>query len=346
MKDRMRGSSPALIAIPLVLVAACGQTADVGQSPVTPNAPEVSAGGEAYDLHEWGLVSTGPMGFELAAGPGREAIALTIDKPVLYVHAEQEMALGVTVTAGAGMSFAEHYPLTAGEPLSWQVDVAPSACAAPRQYPSTCETPDGYCETAELPLYETADAACLTAGDESLPLLFYRMRAETPPSMPLAVRRDGLDVVVRNESWQGGIGQVWRVTWDGQSGVTHAARVTVPDVGEEVRIPMPTSGGVADARAAMRADLATHGLTAPETEAFMRAWDAALFGASGSVDEDMTTVDELSADGIPAIQGGPRIADTILYWLPQDAIDALAHIEATPAPRHLRRAILVRADAR
>jgi len=349
--------------LPVMLLVGCGGNAEPTIAPaVVPSEPAATSGGDAYDLHEWGLVSTGPNGFELAAGPGRQVLEMTVDKPVLYVHADSEMEISVTVRPGEGMSVAEHWPPMLSEVLSWRVDVAPGACASARAYPTTCRSADGYCETAELALYETADAACLTHGDHQLPLLFYRMRADAPPPMPLEVRRAGADVVVTNLSSEGAVGGVWRVRWDAQTGVTNAVRVDVPAIGERVTIEMPTTGGVSAARAAMRADLASHGLTVPEGEAFMRAWDAALFGASGSVDEDdgdagdepvdpgaddrTRAIDELTVDGIPAIVGGPRIADTIIYWLPRDAIEALAAIEATPAPTHLRRAILVRADAR
>ena len=181
----------------------------------------------------------------------------------------------------------------------------------------------------------------------------------------VTIQKEGDEVVVANRSWEGGIGSVWRVSWDGNTGTTHAVRTTIPARGGRVSLARPTSGGVTEARAAIRTDLGSHGLTAPETEAFMRAWDEALFGTAGATDRrtpvdedgddgvradepvlvDETDVDRLS-DNIPAIQGGPRIADVVLYWLPRSNIDALAEVVAQPAPRNLRRAILVRADAR
>ncbi|MBW2462931.1 MAG: hypothetical protein JRH11_14860 [Deltaproteobacteria bacterium] len=356
----------------VIFAVGCPRSAEPATATTTaPPSPEATPTAPVYDLHEWGLVSTGPNGFELAAGPGHQAVELVVDKPVLYVHAAEAMELRVTVTPGPGMSIAEHWPPMIADPLSWLVQVTPGPCTEPRQYPSNCRSADGYCETAELALYETSDAACLTHGDHRLPLLFYRMRADVAPPMPLEVRRSGDDVVVRNRSWSAGVGGVWRVRWNSQTGATNATRVDVPDVGGEATIPMPNSNGVAAARSAMRTDLTAHGLTNPEAGAFMRAWDGALFGAAGSVDQvdgddgvagaavdspvmptdrrgidDETSVDELTVDGIPNIFGGPRVADAILYWLPQDAIEGLAELEATPAPRHLRRAILVRADAR
>jgi hypothetical protein len=281
---------------------------------------------------------------------------MDVDKPVLYVHANAAMPVTIGVIPGPGLRIAEHFPLTRLDPISWRLDVAPGACTTPRAYPTTCDAPDGYCETAELALYETSDASCLTHEGVSLPLLFYRMRADTPPVMPLDAHREGDEVVVHNKLGHDGIGAVWRVRWDGASGVTHATRVPVPPRGATLRIPLPTSSGVEGARAALRADLAAHGLSAPESDAFTRAWDTALFGRASSVDGDRTdrpvrpndiiATDELSADDIPAMAGGPRIADAILYWLPADAIEGLARLEASPAPEHLRRAILVRADVR
>ncbi|MFK7998609.1 MAG: hypothetical protein AB8H86_03390, partial [Polyangiales bacterium] len=69
-------------------------------------------------VHEWGLVSVRSGSFELAAGPGQRApsqnMELTIDKPVLYVHAGAPTSLHVEVVPGEGMSVAEHYPPVEG----------------------------------------------------------------------------------------------------------------------------------------------------------------------------------------------------------------------------------------
>ena len=358
--------------MPLILVAlfalasSCGS--DSSQRSSAPRPGNEMESTPNYDLHEWGLITTSPRGFELGAGPGQRVtpdMMLVVDKPILYVHADTAFELSIQVTPRAGLIFAERWPPMTDD--AWAVSVSPDACRAQHTYPSTCSAPDGYCEVAELALYETDDAACLRAGEHLLPLLFYRMRHDGPgPALPLAFEKSGDAIVVHNRSWSGGIGALWRVSWDGQTGATHAARADVPARGASTSIARPTTGGVQAARAALRADLGEHGLTAHETDAFMRAWDEALFGESATSDrrtpqdredgDDGTpvdgpvqvndeTVDSLTNE-IPTIEGGPRIADVLLYWLPRADIDALAAIDAQPAPRALRRAILVRADVR
>lgn len=354
---------PIVLVLALALASSCGSDSSQ-RSPRPATEMDVSP---TYDLHEWGLITTSARGFELGAGPGQRVMPeemLTVDKPILYVHADSAFDLSVEVTPRSGLTFAEIWPPM--NESTWQVSVSPEPCRGGHTYPTSCSAPDGYCEVAELALYETDDAACLSAGENTLPLLFYRMRhADEGPTLPLEIKKDGDEVVAENRGWDDGVGALWRVTWDGNAGVAHAARAAVPARGERVSLARPTSGGVADARAAIRADLGTHGLTAPEAEAFMRAWDEALFGSASdgtrdrrgtdgddglAADEpvqvsDETDIDSLTND-IPAIQGGPRIADVLLYWLPRSNIDAMAELDAQPAPRNLRRAILVRVDLR
>ncbi len=342
------------VLVALILVSSCGS--DTAQRE-TSREMEASP---SYDLHEWGLVTSSPRGFEVGTGPGQRVTPdemLVVDKPVLYVHATSEFDLRVAVTPRPGLQFAERWPVMTNN--QWDVHVTPGTCRG--TYPESCTAPDGYCEVAELSLYETSDAACLRSGEQQLPLLFYRLRQDgNGPELPVRVDTSSDEVIVRNESINDGVGALWRVTWTGGSG-THATRVAIPATGQSVSVPRPTSGGVDAARTAVRADLGTHGLSPDETEAFMRAWDEALFGAASVSDrrevadeeaaddevaDSPVAVDEVDrlSDGLPAMSGGPRIADVLLYWLPMRDINALAGIDAAPAPRTLRRALLVRID--
>lgn len=361
-----------------VFIIACGGSQGCGSrsaSAPTPEEPAATTATAVVDspvqaVHEWGLVSVRPGGVELAAGPGQQQLSrlemLTIDKPVLYVHASTPTSLHVEVAPGEGMSVAEHYP-PAQAPLTWDVAVASGECTTPRDYTGACNSTDGYCETHELALYETNDASCLTQGELSLPLLFYRLRADTPPALPLIVERSvDNGAVLRNAGLEAGA-SVWRVSWDGES--THATRMTVPAAGEEFTILRAVEGGVADVRAAMRADLALLGLTRQEGEAFMRAWDSALFGPPGSVDEDGAVDGPRPVDGIPAdippadgpvdidslttdetvlddrvSNNAPRVTDALLYWLPASNIESMAALTFRPVPQKISRAILVRVD--
>lgn len=351
----------------------CGSRTDTAPSQEPEPAQQATPQSEAaatpvQAVHEWGLVSVRASGVELAAGPGQQPppqnMELTIDKPVLYVHADEATSLHVEVVPGEGMSVAEHYPPVQG-PLTWDVEVTPGECTTPRIYSGPCNSSDGYCETHELGLYETHDAACLTHGELSLPLLFYRLRADTPPALPLTVERtDPRGVVLRNVGLQPGA-SVWRVSWDG--GATHATRMTVPAAGEEFTLARVAEGGVGEARAATRQELFRLGLTQDEADAFMRAWDTALFGAAPSgdnadgdgrvdgipadlppatdrpVDVDSLTADE-SVIGDPRSRNAPRVRDALLYWLPESNIESMAGLTFRPEPQKISRAILVRVD--
>lgn len=219
----------ALLVALLLVTSSCGS--DSNQRATRP-ANEMEAS-PAYDLHEWGLVTTSSRGFELAAGPGQRVTPdemLVVDKPILYVHTDESFDLSVEVTPHSGLVFAERWP--AMNENTWQVSVSPESCRGQTSYPQSCNAPDGYCEVAELALYETEDAACLRSGDKALPLLFYRMRhAEGGPTMPLSFTKNGDDVVVQNVRWADGIGRVWRVSWDGNTGVTHPVTRRSPRAG-------------------------------------------------------------------------------------------------------------------
>ena len=71
------------------------------------------------------------------------------------------------------------------------------------------------------------------------------------------------------------------------------------------------------------------GLTSTEIDAFMRAWDATLFGASGAVDG--RSVDGDDGDAAPT--------ETVLYFLPPTSLDGIATLTFDPAPRAVRRAL-------
>ena len=337
--------SPLLL---LALMTACGGNSTDQPSPAPTVTPSATAA--SYDLHEWGLVSAGPSAFEVAAGPGQRPVAIAVDKPVLYVHPQEEAPfdLSIRVSLGAGLEVAEHFPPTTTSPLEWRVRVG-GRCRG--TYPTVDDSrcPDGYCETRELPLYETDDAACLDLDGVRVPLLFYRLRAAgAAPSLPLSVAGSGPDIIVTNDSLARPVGSVWRVTWIGNS--TRASRVDLPGVGEHGRLPAAT-GSVDQARSALRSSLSERGLSDAEAAVFTRAWDRALFGGlPQAVDEDVlradepvdpTSIDELT-DDLPIAEGAPRVRDALLYWLPDSAIEALARVEATPAPRGFARAFLVR----
>jgi hypothetical protein len=346
----------------VVLAAACGcqppAAGPAAESPTSPAPP--SAASPVYDLHEWGVVAVRAGTFEVAAGPGLRAaeLPMAVDKPVLYVHPEGSAPfdLDVRVALGTGLAVAEYFPPTTAEPLAWHARVEGSCRGA---YPTDVDARciGGYCEIGDLATYETDDAACLAVGETRAPLLFYRLwaadAAEAPP-LPIRVTPRGAEVVVTNTGIATPVGGLWRVTR--VDGNVRAARIDVPAMNREATMPMPT-GDAAAGHADMLRMLEAQGLTREEARAFDRGWGSALFGlaAASSSDEDVgdippaddQPVDRLSADetiraaDMPAAPE-PRDEDVLLYWLPATNIDAIARIEATPAPRALRRAFLVR----
>lgn len=356
----MRAIAPSILAS-AVLLGACGGQAAPREAEPSPASRPTEATAPLYDLHEWGVIAVREGSFEVAAGAGQRApqMNLTVDKPVLYVHPLGAAAfdLEVDIRLPATLRVAEHFPpgrLSPPGTLSWTAHVE-GQCRG--SYPSNVDArcPGGYCEIGELGTYEAEDAACLDVGGVRAPLLFYRLWAPgTPPELPLQVEVQGDTWVVENRAIDAPVGQLWRVRVDG--GRTRASAVAMPARGARVSVPSP-DGEPALAWADMMRTLRERGLTAPEAAAFERGWGRALFGdaatpADGRVadgttadrevaDEDRASIDELTVDDA-LTSGLPRDLDVLLYWLPDANIDALAQVTAQPAPRHLRRAFMVR----
>lgn len=348
----------ASVLVVAVLVSACGgggEATGAGETPGT-EATDPPSGGPVYDLHEWGVVAVRPGSFEVAAGAGRPVMELNVDKPVLYVHSEEtaEFPVSVTVHLPDSLRAAENFPPTELTPLRWRAQVGSAGCRG--TYPGGSDgldarCIDGYCEVYELAQYETTDARCLTVGNAQAPLLFYRLWApNAPPALPLAVALDGDDVVVTRQAPRGTLGSLIRITRQGSSVLT-----TVTPLGDRVntlRIGPPTAPAQVGYDA-LRAALSEQGLTQPESAAFLRGWQDSLFGDSVPVAQDVDRLDDVVPVDRPVADdemadrdgeriGMPRDQDVLIYWLSPEAIDPIARIEATPAPRHLRRVFMVR----
>ena len=98
------------LALALLTVACSGGT----PSRVETEAPARDPGtaSPTYALHEWGLISVRGAGFEVSAGPGQRVMeAMTADKPVLYVHTDDQFTLDLRVEPPAGLSVVEHYDI-------------------------------------------------------------------------------------------------------------------------------------------------------------------------------------------------------------------------------------------
>jgi len=240
---------------------------------------------------------------------------------------------------------------------------------------------DGICETAELPEYETDDASCLIVDGTQWPLLLYRAaaveEAERPESrveLPLEIEKqpDG-NVRIRNRSGASSPLAMFRVTR--RASQTQVTRIEWPAPGETVTVPRPAAEATGDttSRQSVREALSQQGLTEPEAEAFFRAWEEELWGVEPDDEEGGETAEVTGASaaslglrgygrgggsvggppiglgrlgtigigGLPGTGYG-RFTDVLIYWLPPSIIDELAPLTFEPAPRNVKRAMMVR----
>jgi hypothetical protein len=263
--------------------------------------------------------------------------------------------VGVHIDGGR---IVEHWPEGAdgrepGSDIHWQVQLGDQTCAGSR-YPSEySESPcsrlmrvGDACEAAQLRTVETADATCLVwpiaeAPTQTWNHLFYRAELNRDPHLPLDLRTDASGVLhVTPRSAEPMTGSIIRIVRsNGARGVTEGAVVVAaPTHGETVEIPVAI-GPFEPAMEALDASLRAAGLTAEETAAFRRAWDATLFGNTPSATAEVVTATPM-AGGLLA----PTATHTILYVLPEPVADSLATLSFTPAPRSVRRVIVAWVD--
>lgn len=311
-----------------------------------------------YEVHEWGLVR-GDVGdtqrFD-AIGPPVDFSMLSVDKPVLYFHAPAAITIrSVGVEARSGGTLTETWPLTPlGTNATWaNVTIDPSGACSPSPLATATEAPctslpaTERCETPLLETVRTTDAACVHVGTSTERFLFYRGRAATF-TPPLRLQRTGAYEVVRvtNEGDAVIPGMLVRLSSDGYAVRTlvvapppphqsidvhadydHADAPAAPTTDQDEATDrrgvddMTTAAATGPGRQSLVDTMLALGLTQSEADAFLRAWDPALFGPG------RPAIDVLSADGDPA----PR--ESFLYFLPAASLENLAHLEFDPPPR-------------
>ncbi|MBK8411733.1 MAG: hypothetical protein IPL19_27645 [Sandaracinaceae bacterium] len=324
---------PAVVWLVCGLVLGCGGSRGTSGAATATDTP-------AFEIHEWGVITTSSAGTVVSAGPpGAPVPLMAVEKPVLYLHASAPLAVQLEVLVGAGFSVPEHYPPSNN--MHWSVQATPGACPERHAYPSACASPDGVCEVPELPRYETTDAACLRVGEHQLPLLFYRLGATGHITLPTEVRVHGSEVSAR--ATRDGVSG-WRVAV--VDGEVRAVPVTLGQAWH--LLPTPSQPWT-DAAAALNTALRDSGLTDEERAAFQRAWWQELFDAPPPSRVTDDPLEEQAEDQVAEIPEEAErwrrtepVLDVLIYMMTPDEIDRVARIIATPTPNAISRAFLVR----
>lgn len=351
----------------VVLGCTCARDVSPPVAPVATPSEPAAPPPASYEVHEWGLLRGTTDDRAVLSGPHAEAPPVPLAKPVLYFHRTGEGALVVDVEARmVGGRIVEHWPSFAGEvgaSVAWPgVMIQEGSCRGSR-YPSLAESPctgvtDG-CEAATLATVETTDADCVfwpQPPDDDGPTLawnhlFYRGEIAGTPPLPLRLepQPDGT-LRVTSTSAEPIPGRLVRVRRaNGTAGVTDAVAIAAPPASRQsVMIPAP-SDPISSGAAPLAASLREVGLTDAEIEAFRRAWDEPIFGATTTAagGEALPTATPVaSASPLGGALLAPRPTTSLVYLLPASAADALATLSFTPPPTAVRRALVVWIDER
>lgn len=317
-----------------------------------------------YEVNEWGLLrgTPGDTVTASAIAPPVQTLPIAVDKPVLYFHADAPITLRSVRVHAEGGTIEEHWPPTpltdiAADVAWFDVGIDPVATCTFSELPTGCPTA-AFCEVPSLGTVRAPGAACVRTPGGSDSLLFYRARQAhfTPP---LVFERTSVyeEVSVRNEGDEPIPG--WLIRLHAQNGSVVALAVPPPGPHESVVVgadfaaaamaaaSMPGTaddesdrpalpGSPAPGRHAVIVTMQDLGLTTTEIDAFLRAWDAQLFGLAPADEDVDRAVDVLSVDGI---DGELAPVDSFLYFLPPRATDAVATLTFDPPPRAVHRAL-------
>ena len=339
-----------------ILLACTGCSSGSATQTTTPTrqSAEPAAGHAGYEVHEWGLLRAGAgdvLSVSTLASPPRVRMeVLTVDKPVLYFHVDAPLTLRSVRVATPGGSILETWPYVSGSNVAiWEnVRLAhedgctPSPLPESNEMPCASLAPEVICESPGLDITRTTDAASVRVGSATERFLFYRAEARTyTPPLRFTRRADG-EIDVSNEGDAAIPGVIVRIlqneghvqAWMTNASAPHATSVLgrslTSDSEDEADRPVaadqPALIEVEAGRDGIRRSMTELGLTSTEIDAFMRAWDATLFGASGAV------------DGLSG-QGDAAPTETVLYFLPPTSLDGIATLTFDPAPRAVHRAL-------
>lgn len=347
----------------LLSVVACSEAAPPSAPPSPPpSVPSalVLAESTTFTVHEWGFIghhyaSGRDAPLSLATGRGRRAsvpappaapartrVHGDEGRPVIYIHFDEParpMEIRASLDIGEG-TMVEHLPTARqdGSLYRWDITASHGRCApSDSKYPiggrSTCGgRPDGYCEASFLRTYETDDAECLEVDGTGWNHLFYRTQVQA--ALPIEVFRREESFVVRAHVALPG--KLMHIRRGERLDDTRVHIFDAPAPGEEFVMPAETAGAPIEAQRFLETELGARGMTDAESHAFMRGWVVDLMGSNtGVVDrvQDMRAPENLAAK-----------SDALVYFMPEDAVQAMAPLHFEPPAREVRRAILVRVD--
>jgi len=336
-----------------ILLACVGCSSSNATQTTTPYPSAVVRA--AYDVHEWGLlrsVAGDVLRVSAIAPPPQVRVEmLTVDKPLLYFHADAPLTLRSVRVATPGGSILETWPYVPGEHIAtWENisvthegECTPSPLPEYDEAPCTGLGPDVACESPELEITRTSDAACVRVGSATERFLFYRAEARTyTPPLRFTRRADG-EVDVTNESdvpipgvlvrilRESARTQTWMTTAPAPHATSLLGRSLTSDRQDEANMPVQVDQtrqeDLTAGREGIRRSMTEIGLTQTEFEAFMRAWDRTLFVTPGVV------------DGLTVVDGDAGPSETVLYFLPPSTLDGIATLTFDPAPRAVHRAL-------
>jgi len=321
----------------------------------------------SYVLHEWGVMVV-EGGYASMHGPSPEVQEIMADKPVIYLYADEPLALDITVGFASGAA-TETWPLRPSGPyVEWRgLDVRPGACD-PDPFPSVYDNPwlEETCEACALGSCVVEGASCVTFEDVVSKLLFYA--GDMPSFRPALAAACSIDpasgsmsLSIENASSRR-VEDIWflyrAVTSDctsvfpgeacpvisadlalayvGSLEASAGMGTSVPAVRVEAELdpeglPIPGTLETWDEWEAVpgevRDALVRHGLYTDEADAFVGAWDLAMFGILGS---GAFYIEPMYVDG-----------GALLYFMDREEYDAHLPLEATPPPAEISRVGLV-----
>lgn len=320
-----------------------------------------------------------------AVAPPRPVEVMAVDKPVLYFHASSPLTLRRVSASVDGGAILESWPFVPtqlrheGAEIAWRdvslgspTNCVPSALPTAAAPPCSLLGPGAFCESAGLAVVRTDEAACVSTGEVTDRFLFYRAQSHSFVP-PLRFVREHVyeDVRVTNDGDHPIPGVIVRIWSDGARTRTLIAEPPAPHASVVIghafdaavdedqsdrpfdrrgttdeSMPAPSVEG--PGREGIRRSMREIGLTDAEVDAFLRAWDATLFGSTNvlAIDDSRSIaatdgtpvdmpVDRLSVDGELA----PR--ESLLYFLPEQSTDRIARLSFDPPPRAVHRAMAI-----